>query len=189
MHGSWLTRSPVRRGRDSPLRRTVDRVERAVLALAVVLALLAVPVAALVGAAVQRAGDATAQAELATTYPTTAILVHDAQTSDLGAVTALAQWHTQAGIERTGTVDAPTGSAAGASVPVWLNASGHPVDPPLTEDQAYWRGVITVIALLVGAFTLLAVGCRGARSLLDRRRLAEWEADWRAVEPRWTRRA
>ena len=189
MHGSWLTRSPVGRGRDDPLRRTVDRVERGVLALAIVLALLAVPVAVLVGAAVQRAGDATAHAEQASAYPTTAILVRDAHTSDLGVATAVAEWHTQAGTVRTGTIEAPTGSSAGASVPVWLDGTGHPVGPPLTEDQAYWRGVLTVIVLLIGTFTLLTVGCLLARSLLDRRRLAAWEADWLAVEPRWTHRA
>ncbi|HEY4459382.1 MAG TPA: hypothetical protein VGN81_34030 [Pseudonocardiaceae bacterium] len=184
-----MTRSSVGRKRDSPLRRTVDRVERGVLALAIVLAILAVPAAVLVGAAVQRAGETTAQAQLATTYPTTAILVRDAQTSDLGVATAVGEWHTQAGIVRTGTIDAPAGSVAGASVQVWLDQTGRPVDPPLTEDQAYWRGVITVIVLLIGTFILLAIGCRVARLLLDRRRLAEWEADWLAVEPRWTHRA
>lgn len=188
MHGSWLTRSSVGRGRDSPLRRTVDRVERGVLALAIVLALLAVPVAVLVGAAVQRAGDATAHTELAVSYPTTAVLVRDAQTSDLGVANTLAEWHTQAGMVRTGSIEAPTGSMAGATVPVWLDETGHPVDPPLTEDQAYWRGVITMIVLLIGTFVLLAIGYRVARLLLDRRRLAEWEADWLVVEPRWTHR-
>lgn len=190
MHGSWLTRSSI--GRSSSLRRTVDRLERGVLALAIGLALIAVPVAVLMGAAVQRAGDATVQSENAAAYPTTATLLRDAPAtttgSMLGTETALGEWHTPGGVVRTGPVPVPPGTTAGATVPVWLNGTGHPVDPPLTADQAYWRGVITVIVLLLAAFILLALGARLAHWLLDRRRLAEWEADWRAVEPRWRHR-
>jgi hypothetical protein len=171
------------------LRRTVDRVERGVLALAVLLAALSVPLVVLVGAAVQRAADATARAELASTYQTTAILVRDARTSDLGVTTAPGEWRTQARTIRTGTIDVPTGARAGATVPVWLDYAGRATDPPLTIDQAYWRGVLTVIMLLIGTFTLLAIGARTVHWMLDRRRLAEWEADWQAVEPRWTHRA
>src|SRR5205807_137739 len=113
----------------------------------------------------------------------------DARTSDLGVATALGEWHTRAGTVRTGTVAVPAGSKAGAAVPVWLDQTGRPVDPPLTADQAYWRGVVTVVVLLIGTFVLLAIGCRVARLVFDRRRLAEWAADWCAVEPRWTHRA
>lgn len=188
MHGSWLTRSSAGAGRHSPLRRTVDRLERGALALVIALALLAVPVAVLVGAAVQRSASATAQTELATTHQSTAILRQDARTSDLGAATALGEWHTRSGIIRTGTIEVPTGSVAGEPVPVWLDDADRPVDPPLTTDQAYWRGVITVIVLLIGTFVLLAIGHRVACLLLGRRRLAEWEADWLAVEPHWSHR-
>lgn len=188
MHGSWLTPSSAGRGRDSPLRRTVDRVERGVLVSVVLLALLAVPVAVLVGAAVRRSADATAETELASSYQTTALLTRDAQTSDVGVTTAPGTWHTRTGSTETGVVDAPAGAHAGDTVPVWLDRAGHPVDPPLTTDQAYWRGVLTVIVLLIGAFTLLAIGALVAHRLLDRRRFAEWETDWQSVEPHWTHR-
>jgi hypothetical protein len=192
MHSSWLARSSVGRGRSSPLRRTVDRLERGVLVLAIVLALLAVPIAVLMGTAVQQAGDATVQAQNAAAYPTTATLLRDAPAttpgSMLGVASALGEWHTPAGVLLTGPVPVPPGTTAGARVPVWLNGAGHPVDPPLTADQAYWRGVVTVIAVLLATFILLLIGARVAHWLLDRRRLAEWEANWRVVEPRWTHR-
>lgn len=190
MHGSWLARSSVAWGRSSPLRRTVDRVERGVLAIAVALAVAAVPVAVLAGAAVQQASEIVVIQENATAFPTTALLLQDAPAntpgSALGISTALGEWHTQAGTTLTGQVSAPPGTGAGTTVPIWLNAAGRPVEAPLTADQAYWRGVVTVVLVLTIAFTLIAIAYAITHRLLDRRRLAEWEADWRAVEPRWT---
>ena len=40
--------------------------------------------------------------------------------------------------------------------------------------------------IIMVAAVLAAVGCAGQR-LLDRRRLAGWEADWNAVGPQWTK--
>lgn len=172
------------------MRRTVDRVERGVLAIAVALAVAAVPVAVLAGAAVQQASEIVVIQENATAFPTTALLLQDAPAntpgSALGISTTLGEWHTPAGNTLTGQVSAPPGTGAGTTVPIWLNAAGRPVEAPLTADQAYWRGVVTVVLVLTIAFTLIAIAYAITHRLLDRRRLAEWEADWRAVEPRWT---
>lgn len=192
MHGSWLARSPVAGGRNSPLRRTVDRVERGILALAVALAVAAVPVAVLAGAAVQRASDVVVTQQNAAAFPSTAVLLKDAPAntpgSALGVSTALGKWRTPAGNTLTGQVSAAPGTSAGTTVPIWLNAAGHPVDAPLTADQAYWRGVVTLVLVLIIAFTLIASAYAVTHWILDRKRLAAWEADWRTVEPRWTQR-
>jgi hypothetical protein len=192
MHSSWLARSSVAWGRSSPFRRTVDRIERRVLTVAVALALAAVPVAVLTGAAVQRSADVLVEVQNADAYPTTATLLRDAPEnsadSTIGVDTTLGEWHTAIGTARTGPVPVPIGATAGTTVRIWLDDAGRVVDPPLTADQAYWRGVVTAVLLLIAAFAVLAAGYWLTHHLLDRRRLAEWEADWRTVEPRWTHR-
>jgi hypothetical protein len=192
MHDSWLARSSVAWGRFGPLRRTVDRIERAALAVAIGLAVAAVPVAVLAGASVQRAAEAAVNAENATAHPTTALLLRDApaNTPDaaLGVVSTLGEWHTPGGAVRTGPVEVSPGATTGMTVPIWLNDANRPVAAPLTADQAYWRGVLTVTMLLIAAFTLITIAYLLTHLLCQRRRLAEWAADWLAVEPRWTHR-
>jgi hypothetical protein len=190
MHGSWLVRSSVGRRWSSPLRRSVDRVERIALATAIGLAVLAVPVAVLAGAAVQRAGDDVAIAQNATAHPATALLLRDAPDDNteamLGSARTLGEWRTLSGIVRTGQVDVSPGATAGTSVSIWINDAGRPVPPPLTEDQAYWRGVVTVIMVLLGLFAAITATFCGMHWLLNRWRLARWAADWRSIEPHWS---
>lgn len=192
MHDSWLARSSVAWGRFSPLRRTVDRIERAALAIAIGLAVVAVPVAVLAGAAVRHAADTIVNTENATTHPATALLLRDAPNtspdSDLGAATTLGEWHTPDGAVRTGPVDVSPGMTAGTTVPIWVDGAGRPVAAPLTADQAYWRGVLTVTMVLVAAFTLITVAYLLTHWLCERRRIAEWATEWRLIEPRWTHR-
>jgi hypothetical protein len=49
------------------------------------------------------------------------------------------------------------------------------------NDQAVLAAVVA-LGYLLPCLGLLACG------VLGRRRLAAWDADWRATEPRWTRR-
>jgi hypothetical protein len=48
----------------------------------------------------------------------------------------------------------------------------------------------TLAAILVPVFLgeVLVVAGQLAHYLLGRRRLAAWEAEWRAIEPQWSRR-
>lgn len=192
MHGSWLARSTVAWGRSSPLRRTVDRVERVTLAVAIGLAVIAVPAAVMAGARVQRAADAVVIAQNAAAHPVTALLLRDAPNPDndpnamLGSTHTLGQWHTLSGDVRTGQVDVSPGTSAGTSVPIWINDAGAPIPPPLTDDQAYWRGVVTVIMVLLALLAAITAGFCGVHWLLNRWRLARWAADWREIEPRWS---
>ncbi|HEX4222867.1 MAG TPA: hypothetical protein VHZ97_10920 [Pseudonocardiaceae bacterium] len=190
MHDSWPARSSIIRF--NPLRRTVDRIERAALAVAIGLAVVAVPVAVLAGATVRHAADATVNLENATTHPATALLLRDAPNttadSDLDPAPTLGEWHTPDGAVRTGPVDAPSGTTAGMTVTIWLDGSGQPVSAPLTADQAYWRGVLTVTMLLVAAFAVITIAYLLTHWLCDRRRFAEWSREWTSIEPRWTHR-
>jgi hypothetical protein len=100
-----------------------------------------------------------------------------------------ARWAAAGGGARTGTVPAPPGARGGGTVPVWVDASGHlATAPPLRLAQVAEQAVLAAAAASVVLGYLLS--CLGvlACGLLARRRLAAWDADWRATEPRWTRR-
>jgi hypothetical protein len=72
---------------------------------------------------------------------------------------------------------------------VWVDASGHLTKaPPLRLAQVHEQAVLAAAAAAVALGYLLPCAGLLAGGLLARRRLAAWDADWRATEPRWTRR-
>ena len=87
---------------------------------------------------------------------------------------------------RTGEVLVLSGAPAGSTVMVWTNQAGQLTDPPLQHSQVtgrmYLSEGLAVAALAVALITVGAV----ARWALDRRRLAAWDAEWLATEPRWS---
>lgn len=120
-----------------------------------------------------------------------ALLLADVPGSGYGrsGPVARARWAAPGGRARTGTVPAPPGARAGRTVLVWVDASGHlATAPPLqlsqVNDQAMLAAAAAVVAL---GYLLPCVGVL-ACGMLGRRRLAAWDADWQATEPRWTRR-
>jgi hypothetical protein len=96
-----------------------------------------------------------------------------------------ARW-TAGGRAHVGSIPAPAGTSAGSTVPVWLNRAGN-VQVPLTtagaRDRIIIAGalVLAVLAALLAGLTLLS------RRMLDRMRLAGWEAAWLSVGPQWSR--
>jgi hypothetical protein len=101
----------------------------------------------------------------------------------------LAQWTATGGRAVTGEVPVPPGTAAGATVRVWVTRDGQLTDQPLLDsqvaDQAFFAGTLSAVALGM----LLAVTGGLTRRALDKRRMAAWEAEWRAAGPHWTARA
>lgn len=98
------------------------------------------------------------------------------------------RWAAPHGSWRTGEIMIARRAVAGSTVTVWVDGRGRLAHPPLSRaevtDQVIRAAVATPVAL---ALLLAAVG--GVVSLLlDRHRLGCWEADWSAVEPRWTHR-
>jgi hypothetical protein len=175
----------------NPLRRTLDRVEAAIVAGLAIAFLAGAPVAAVTaahGAAAIAARTAQAQRSW---HRLPAVLLADVPGSGYGrsGPVAPARWAAPGGRARTGAVSAPPGARAGSTVPVWADGSGQLAKAPprrlsQVNDQAVLAAVAAVVALgyLLPCLGLLACG------VLGRRRLAAWDADWRATEPRWTRR-
>ena len=94
-----------------------------------------------------------------------------------------ARWTAPDGQARAGQIPVTVAVAAGQTVRLWVNAAGTPTGPPPN------RGAVVVDAVATAAFALVALAsallclARTGRWVLDRRRLAAWEAAWAAVGP------
>jgi hypothetical protein len=97
-----------------------------------------------------------------------------------------ATWTAPDGARRAGEVLADPGSRAGSKVLLWVNSAGTPTGPPLLGHQV---GEQAVLAAVVAAALLgMVLVCAGwvARRVLDGRRMAAWDAEWRVNGPRWS---
>jgi hypothetical protein len=96
-----------------------------------------------------------------------------------------ARW-TFDGRRQSGVVPAPAGSPAGSTVIVNLNKAGQVQAPPLSAAQLRDRidtGAF-VAMVVIGGLLLALTGL--TRRYLDKRRIADWEAEWLSVGPHWT---
>jgi len=174
----------------NPLRRSSDRAEAWIRAGLLVVFLIAGPMAALgAGQWTAHTGDAGSAAQ---SHAVHAVLLQTA-TAPAGPAVAVrgtqvwvsARWESAGGSTRTGEVPAPAGAPAGTVVTIWLDASGRVTGPPQPGEFAGYAMTIAVITLIAVALALLTA-LRLIQRFLNWRRLAAWEAAWRAVGPRWT---
>ena len=90
-------------------------------------------------------------------------------------------WAAPDGVRHRGQFLAAPGARAGTRVTVWTDASGHLTATPMSPRQAVTQAdLAAAIAVPVWALTLLCAGM-ACRHMLDRRRLAAWEAEWRTL--------
>jgi hypothetical protein len=173
----------------NPLRRSCDRIEAAILAGLVAAFVLGGSLAAL--AAGRWAYDSalrTEHAAEAARHQVAAVLLTTATVQQVWSpATAQARWTAPDGVRRTGWVPAPAGSPAGTTVRVWLDAAGRPAEPPLPHSQLEGQVVMTAMAAVFALAMLLGGAGALARHMADRRRLADWDAEWRATGPKWSR--
>jgi hypothetical protein len=78
--------------------------------------------------------------------------------------------------------------AAGRTVRLWVDTTGSPTGPSLNNRQAVANEVTAAAAASAALGIMLLCLAWAGRRVLDRRRLAAWEAAWAAVGPQWTRR-
>jgi hypothetical protein len=198
-HRAGQARFPSRRLRrlwpdHNPLRRPWDRAETAIVAGLLAAFLVGAPLAAIVaGQWVRSAGLRDLQAEQASRHWVPAVLLGSAGVplpTGYGPLEpqVRARWTAPDGVPRTGQISVPAGALAGQTVHVWVDTAGRLAGPPLRHAQVAGQAVIAaVLAPLVLGLVLLCLGGL-SRLVLDRRRLAAWDADWRATGPHWTRR-
>ncbi len=198
-----VAESPVRRALwlrglwpdRNPLRRASDRVQAVVVAVALLAFLIGGPLIAVgaghwAGAVASRVE----RAQQASWRQVSAVLLANAGSAvgvDYGGVSAAqvqARWTAPDGEIHTGNVSAPAGALKGSTVRIWVNSTGQQTGPPLRPDQATGQAFLAAVtAPLVLGMVILGLASVALR-VVDRRRLAAWDADWQTTEPRWTSR-
>jgi hypothetical protein len=187
-----LTRWPGRNR--NPLRRRSDVIEAWLLPVAMIAFVTLSPLAGAAAGLRARAANMAAHRAEQTWHRAKAVLLQAPPgplMSDGGANTWLvwtpARW-TSGGRQRLGEVPAAAGTRAGSTVPVWLDRAGNAQSPPLTAAQDRHHIIIAVSLALAALAVLLAGLALLTRRLLNRRRLAGWDAAWRLVGPQWSGR-
>jgi hypothetical protein len=189
----WLFRA-VRGARcdRNPLRRRTEHLETCLLAGLFVAAAAGAPFAA------QAAGhawyaDATQarHAQLTARHEVTAVLAQSAgligEYTLSTRVPTLASWKSAGGTLRAGDVPALPGSPSGTLVNVWTDANGYLVSPPLTVTQVADQTDAARVTAVGGIIVGYMVSTLAIRQLLNRRRMAAWDADWVATARVWNR--
>jgi hypothetical protein len=97
-----------------------------------------------------------------------------------------ARWTAPDGAARTGKIYAPAGAKAGSRVLVWVDGSGRLTDVPLRPGDVAEETALAALLTTVAVAAVLGVAGLVARWVLDRRRLAAWDARWKATGPQWT---
>jgi len=188
------TRIVRRLGLDgNPLRRRTDKIAARLAALLLAVFLIGAPF--LSAAAVGWAGHHGAAERGATRswHQVPAVLLQGAPAPTatggvFGNYQVLARWIAPDGRARTGRIPVSADVAAGRTVRLWVDSAGSPTGIPL-DRRAVLAGeaIAAVVASVALGIVLLCLAGVG-RWVLDRRRLADWEAGWAAVGPQWTRR-
>jgi hypothetical protein len=194
-----LGRPPIRRiagwaGVDrNPLRRGIDRVERAawmilVLAFFAVLPLV-VPMA---GQASHVSGMAEVKQERSW-QPVNAVLLRHAPYRfygyTTGAVWVSGRWQAPGGRTQYGLVPTVLGAPAGTVVKVWVTNTGQLTsNHPLTVGAVSARVLAMKVLAAVGLAATLLLVAGLIRLLTNRRRMAYWGCEWAFIGPRWSTR-
>ncbi|MGW3354390.1 Rv1733c family protein [Streptomyces bungoensis] len=181
--------SPLWRWRRNPLRRRSDVVEAWIVLATWILVLLG---GVLAGAAAAQATDASFAARRTQVHSVSAVLTDDAAQAppaasglENGRVWAAVRWTDQHGATHTGQAKVFAGAPAGTRVTVWTDRGGRLVSAPVRGAEATLQTVLT--GALVAPPAAAAVWAAGwaVRTRLMRRRLAEWDAEWKQVGPEW----
>ena len=177
----------------NPLRRRTDKIAACLAALLIAVFLIGAPLLSVAAAGwAGGAGGAGQQAERSWRQVPAVLLEAAPAPTAAGGVMGYswvrARWTGPDGRVRTGQIPVSTSMAAGRTVRLWVNAAGFATGPPLSHGAVLAREA-TAAVLVTAALGIVLLCLAGAgRWALDRRRLAEWEAAWAAVGPRWTRR-
>jgi len=69
------------------------------------------------------------------------------------------------------------GTRAGGAVTIWVGRSGEQTGPPLTPSQMVDQGAVSAVLAVTGQALVLIVSALIIRRILNRQRMAPWDAE------------
>ncbi|MFG1935298.1 hypothetical protein ACGFK1_32335 [Mycobacterium sp. NPDC048908] len=172
----WRWRLAQARGRN-PLVRSSDRVEVAVLAVAVVALLAVIPFAGAVGTAVHDEHAKMYAAQKLDRHRVAGAATADSKPDPRGVPARVhARW--QAGdVENAGLVTHRTPVKDGSPVDIWVDNDGRQVSPPAQPWQAGADAIVAAVGLWLAAAGAVALAVALVRGGLRHARYNAWNRD------------
>ncbi len=164
----------------NPLLRRTDRIEALLTLGALIVSLIAIPVAGVAGVVVYGARDTQYTREAHQRHAVTAT-VTNAGTDGSAATVVQARWPVAAG-ERTGALVLTTAGKVGDGVKIWVDKNGNPAPAPTPTWRAASDAVATALAVVLTVGLWLTFLVTSMRSRLDRARDAQWEREIRCLQ-------
>jgi hypothetical protein len=72
-------------------------------------------------------------------------------------------------------------------VPVWTDPNGYLASPPLLMSEVTGDADAARAGAVAGVVVVCVAGAAATRQLVNRRRMAAWEADWLVTARTWNR--
>jgi hypothetical protein len=171
----WRWRLAQARGRN-PLVRTSDRIEVAVIALAVAVSLFSLPVAGAIGTAVHDDRAHVYAEQRQDRHLATATATADSMATPRGPVAIHARW--QFGdVENAGALTSDTPVKEGAPVDIWVDGNGRHVSAPAPSWQAGVDATAAAVAIWLSVCAAGALLVALVRRWLMHTRYAGWNRD------------
>jgi len=175
----------------NPLRRPSDRVEALVIVLLAIAFLVGAPLAAIAGGswahAVAHRAELAQQASWTRVNAVTLTTAAGQGTANGLDAQALARWTAPDGKVAKAEVPVPPGTPAGTTVQVWTTRDGQLTVAPLQDSQVQGDTLFGAIGGALAVAVAVTVTWMVASRMLDHRRMAALDAEWRSTGPRWTR--
>ena len=167
----------------NPLVRRSDRIESLVYVFAVLLTVVAMPIAGAIGTVVHDERTRLYAEEAETKHQVVAVATEEGQVvvEEKGiAFNAEAKWDDAGGIHR-GIVAWPNRAKVGDRHNIWVNTEGQQVGPPYSASQAASEAVGIALAVWLGVTQASAAAAYLVRRWLDHGRYAQWEREINAA--------
>lgn len=169
-----------------PLVRPWDRWEARLVVVAILLALVAVPVSGELVSGIYVRQAATARAQQADRTQVTALVlapaarvVADGPGAQVDDVPAL--WRLPDGTERTGKISVAAGTDQGSRVRIWIDGAGNAVSPPLSTFTALSIALSVGLLVWLGVVLALTLAVLAVHLALDKVRAAAWAREWQTL--------
>ena len=180
----------------NPLRRATDRVETIVVTTLLVVFLVGAPLVALVtGGWAHSAAQRAERIQQASRREVTAtlLLIPAVKASDGPSAVSWAgalRWVAPNGRAVTTSLAVPIEELGNQrTLPVWSTTQGQLAPPPINGLQVTALTAVAAAAAAVAAAAALFLSALTARLVLNRHRMAAWDADWSTTGPRWSTHA